>query len=440
MAKNTPDRQGSADASRETPAEDAAANEKDGGEVEKAAAPVEKAAAEREKPVEKEAAAASEKPVESEAHAAAAKSAPASAPARKGKAWGEPFARFEAAWTRFETRLITWVLVAQLVSMVAWVLLSGLSSPLQSGNLSGLVMRAMIGALALGAGGWFVTRKQSLNVRRGAAIGGLVLGILLARVWRTVGVEYFDNLKAWLQEGSSLTMMGGLRGVATRLTLWLALLGGSLATASGKHINIDVVFRFVPPRFRLPIAVVNYCAAALVCFSAVWGFFDHIAIESFGANADDTPGTKVSVSLTRMDDHFFLTRKQLGLDLKTFPHIVKGDRFDRWMGGAEWNAWVKGADFESKYPKEEVETLLVADDAPPHTPLVVAPDGEATRGILVHDLSLVFPFGMLMIALRFVLRALLSISGHIEVDPDAAHKEEIGQHTASAGGPEKGGV
>jgi len=41
----------------------------------------------------------------------------------------------------------------------------------------------------------------------------------------------------------------------TRLTLWLALLGGSIATAKGKHINIDVVMRFLTPRMRIPVAV-----------------------------------------------------------------------------------------------------------------------------------------------------------------------------------------
>jgi hypothetical protein len=29
-----------------------------------------------------------------------------------------------------------------------------------------------------------------------------------------------------------------------------------------------------------------------------------------------------------------------------------------------------------------------------------------------------------MIALRFILRALLAISGHVRVDPDAAHEED----------------
>jgi TRAP-type C4-dicarboxylate transport system permease small subunit len=246
-------------------------------------------------------------------------------------------------------------------------------------------------------------------------------------------------VKSWLQEGSTLTLMGGLRGVATRLTLWLALLGGSLATASGKHINIDVVFRFVPAKGRLPIAIVNYVSAALVCLGAVWGFFDHIAIESYGAKADDTPSAKIHAASERMGDHFFLARKQLGLDLKTIPHIVKGDRFDRWMSPKEWNDWVKDAGFDGRYPKEIVESIMVPEDAPPHTPLVLAPDGESTRGILVHDLSLVFPFGMLVLAIRFLLRALLALSGHIEVDPDAAHKEEIGHHGPDAA-TEKGGA
>jgi TRAP-type C4-dicarboxylate transport system permease small subunit len=373
-------------------------------------------------------------PVEPPENAAAK----AEAPALKRAAWGAPIVKFEAAWTRLETRLITWVLVAQLLSMVAWVVLSGLSSPVQSGNASGLVLRAVIGAGALGAGAWLGTRKQGLMVRRLAAIGGIVVGAAVAPLWRQVGVDYFDNVRAWLQEGSTLTLMGGLRGVATRLTLWLALLGGSLATASGKHINIDVVFRFVPPRFRAPVALVNYAAAGLMCFAAVWGFFDHIAIESFGAKAEDSAGAKMSVTMERMGDHFFLARKQLGLDIRSLPHIAKGDRFDQWMSAKAWNEWVKDAGFDGRYPKEEVETILVPEDAPPHSPLVLAPDGEATRGVLVHDLSLVFPVGMLAIALRFLLRALLILSGHLDVDPNAAHKEEVGQHGPQAAEPEKG--
>ena len=51
------------------------------------------------------------------------------------------------------------------------------------------------------------------------------------------------------------------------LTLWLALLGGSLATGAGKHIHIDVIFRFLPARARRPAAIFNYLVAAAVCFA-----------------------------------------------------------------------------------------------------------------------------------------------------------------------------
>ncbi len=417
--------------------------EKEDAPARKEDAPAEKEAVKEDAPAEKEAVKAADTPEEKPAPAeekAAPKAAAKAAPASQGAAWGAPLLRFETAWTKLETRLITWVLVAQLLSMVLWVLLSGLSSPIQSGNASGLVMRAVIGMVALGAIGWFATSKRSLNDRRIATIVGIAVGIGVAKLWRTVGVDYFDNLKSWLQEGSTLTLMGGLRGVATRLTLWLALLGASLATGSGKHINIDVIFRFVPSRFRLPVAVVNYCAAAIMCLSAVWGFFDHIAIESFGANADASASSKISTSVDRMGDHLFLTRKQIGLDFRAIPHVLSGDRYDQWMSAKAWNEWAKDAGFDAKYSKEEAESILIPEDAPPHAPLVVAPDGEATRGILVHDLSLVFPFGMLAVALRFLLRALLAISKQIEIDPDAAHKEEIGQHSTDEIEPRKGGA
>jgi hypothetical protein len=119
-------------------------------------------------------------------------------------------------------------------------------------------------------------------------------------------------------------------------------------------------------------------------------------------------------------------RKQIGLDLRSMPHILAGDRYDRWMSAKAWNEWVKDGGFESHYSPEQVQSILVSEDAeaPSHVPLVLAPDGETTRGILVHDLTLVFPFGLFVIGLRFLIRVLLALSGHINLDPDAAHKEE----------------
>lgn len=384
----------------------------------------------------------------------AAAAAPPAYPIR-GARWAEPIAGFEQRWTWLESRLLTFVLIWQLVALVAWVLLSGISSPPSAGDASGTAFRSASAALLLGALGWLGSRKLPLMQRRALTVSGIVLGVLIGLVLRPAPeassgvrfavnralgldrldaalVDYFSNVRSWLQDGSTLTLMGGLRGLATRLTLWLALLGASLATAAGKHIHIDVIFRFLPKRLRVPAAIINFCAAAAVCFAGVWGFFDHIAIESFEAKADDAAGAKIARVAHHMGRHFFLARKQIGLDLRTLPHVLGGDRYDQWMTAQAWNAWVKDAGFEGPFTADEVKTILLPEDASPPPPLVISPDGTATRGILVHDLNLVFPFGLLAIGLRFLLRALLTLSGHIPVDPDAAHKEEISGAKADA--------
>lgn len=368
----------------------------------------------------------------------------------KGAKWADGIAGFEQRWTWFEARLLTFVLIWQLASLVLWVLLSGLASPPSAGDSAGAVFRCTLFAVVLGVAAHFALKRFSNapdEKKQYAIIGSIFAGIFIGLVLRppadaTGGlrlainkalaldradaaiVQFFSNVKSWLQDGSTLTLMGGLRGLATRLTLWLALLGASLATAAGKHIHIDVIFRFLPKRFRVPAAIVNFSAAAMVCFAATWGFFDHIAIESFGAKAEDTAGQKISRSLHEIGKHAFLTRKQIGLDLRTLPHVLQGERYDRWMSPALWNDWVSSAGFEEHFKKEEIQSVIVPADSDPHTPLVISPDGEGSRGMLTHDLGLVFPFGLLMIGIRFLLRAILTLSGHIPADPDAAHKLE----------------
>ncbi len=375
-------------------------------------------------------------------------------PAEKAAAWGDPIARFEARWTWFESRLITGVLLSQLAALVAWVFLNGLSESV--GQSAGVVFRAVMVAVAFGMGTWFGFGKLVLERRRALTLVAIGLGLCLAPAWREAvlaaakpGAEataqglahldkasagYFDNVKGWLQEGSTLTLMGGLRGLGTRLTLWLALLGGSLATASGKHIHIDVIFRFLPKKLRVPTAILNYCAAAAVCFAGTWGFFDHIVIESYGSRADDRAGVKIAHAAHEISDHFFYTRKQLGLDLRSLPRVLGGTRYDQWMSAAAWNEWVDGAGFEDRFTPEEVKSIKVPGNNGSHVPLVLSPTGENTRGLLNNTLGLVFPFGLFAIALRFLLRAVMTLSGHLSADPDEAHKEDIRGATVGEGG------
>ena len=174
-----------------------------------------------------------------------------------------------------------------------------------------------------------------------------MVGLAAGRLWANGGVEYFSNLLNWMQNASLLMLIGGLRGVVTRLTLWLALLGGSIATGKGKHINIDVVMRFLSPKMRVPVAVLGWLAAAVMCLAGSWGFVDHIAIALFHvqpfearARAPRTRGSskmcptpageKISGEVLHdMGTDLFVIRRQLSLDVGSFPRVRRRDEVQR---------------------------------------------------------------------------------------------------------------
>jgi len=373
------------------------------------------------------------------------------------RAWGNPLSRLDAAWTKLEARLAATVLVAEILALCAWISLKGLSAEYQAGgegekNVSGLVFRGIVSAIVLGLLARRALRPKSSEgdpghaaaVRRQNVLVTVAVGVGLAssRLWANAGVEYFENFLNWMQSASLLMLIGGLRGVATRLTLWLALLGGSLATANGKHINIDVVMRFLTPRMRVPVAILGWLAAAVMCFAGAWGFVDHIAIALFhvrpfevcpasseavkGAQCPTPAMEKLGHVVHDMGTDWFVVRRQLALDLRSFPRVVMGTKYNGYLSNAEWNTWVADGDWAGHFPADQVGGLLAPTERPAelHIPAVSIPGGQEVRGLLIKDADLVFPFGLLMIALRFILRSLLALSGHIEVDPDSAHKEE----------------
>lgn len=353
-------------------------------------------------------------------HDSRAPSPPASggSSGRKPQAWGAPLLKFDYLWTRFETGLAAVVLALEILALSLWVVLKGMSTPAESESAAGVVFRAIIGAIVLGMIPFLALKKKGPMAQRWGAIAGVTLGLFLAKAWIGVGVQYTSNLLNWYQQASTLTLFGGLRGIGTRLTLLLALLGGSLATGKGKHITIDLVLRLVSAKVRLPLVVIGWLGAAVICFAGSWGFFDHIAIESFGAKAGASPGEKIEKVFEELGEGVFMFRKQMALDLKSTPHIVFGNEvYSEWLKGAEWNQWLVDAGFVERYGPEKVEGLKIPDEDS-RSPMIVIPGRGEPRGHLVDAANLVFPIGLFIIALRFVLRSLLAISGQVSVDPE----------------------
>jgi hypothetical protein len=377
------------------------------------------------------------------------------------KAWGEPLLRLDTAWTALENRLCVGVIVGEIAVLCVWVSLSGLSAFYApgSGNVSGLVYRSIVSAIVFGTIAHFVTRPRASDgvpaseayrkkdiVHQVVTTAAVLTGLLASRFWPNGGGEYASNLKSWIQNASVLMLIGGLRGLVTRLTLWLALLGASIATSRGKHINIDVATRFLSKRAVAPVAILGWAAAAAVCFMATWGFIDGISVTKFDAEAFtacaksegegaghlcDTPvADRLAKTKKGIASDLFLLGRQASLDVRTFPRVVAGQAYEKWLLGLEWNEWMRGADWIQHFPAPGVESLIVPENLLDQAkmPAVSAPGASGAAGLLIRDLDFILPFGLLVIGIKFVVRILLVLSGHVRVDPDSAHGDDETKH------------
>lgn len=333
------------------------------------------------------------------------------------KPWGRPFLKMDIVWTKFETILCVVVLALEVWALTLWVALKGLSTPPEGGSAAGIVFRGIFGAIILGTIAWKAMKKQPPVPRSVATIVAIFIGFATAKAWANVGVQYTSNLLNWYQQASTLTLFGGLRGIGTRLTLLLSILGGSLATARGKHITIDLIQRFAPEKIRMPVIVFGWLASAFISVVLAWGFLDHTSIESFGAKPDASVGEKFSAVGHHLGENFFIARKQLSLDLKATPHVLKGERYAEWFRGEEWNQWLDDSGYAERYGLEAQNSLkITADDT--RAPIVIIPGRGEPRGELISAANLVYPFGFIVIAVRFIIRSLLAMAGWVSVDPD----------------------
>ena len=374
-------------------------------------------------------------PVGSSSSSSSAASSPK--PEDSGKAaWGAPLAKLDRAWTTLESRLAAGVLVAEIATLVFWIGIRALSATVRGGP--GMVFRALLTGLVLGMVAHRFSKKHEKHeiITTAAVLSGFVLGTQ----WGDAGTAYFSNLFAWLQNASILVFFGGVSDLAKRFTLWLALLGASLATAQGKHINVDVVMRFLSPRARVPVAVLGWLAAAIVSIFASWGFFDYVAVEEMRAPptiacpGDETkrcpapPMSKIDKVTSSAGRNFFLAGRQLSLDVRSLPKVITGTPYNAWLKPNEWNEWLRGGNWESHFAAEDVKAFELPEDGSIEfrNPSVTAIPGgtEAIPKLLVPLMNLVFSFGLLVIGIRFILRSLLAISGWVKVDPAAAHGDD----------------
>ncbi len=147
--------------------------------------------------------------------------------------WVHWFVLFDAWWTKQEARLCAGVVMAEVAALCFWIALKAMSTEYDGLNLLGVMFRGILTATALGLAVHFGTKKRMTSNAIPVTIA-VIFGLFAGKFWANAGVTYFSNVLNWLQSASTLTLVGGLRspGLVTRLTLWVALLGASIATAS----------------------------------------------------------------------------------------------------------------------------------------------------------------------------------------------------------------
>lgn len=382
----------------------------------------------------------------------------ADTPDLKPASWTKPLVRLDELWTKIETFLVLSVLLAAILYMTGWVTLNAFHTKGgRLANFPGVIL--VFSGLATAVGWTRIPPKDRLPRKLLLPAILFVAGIVLLLVAKKQ--DYFANVARWLADASLIKQMGTPQIVSARLfTIWVALLGGSLATGAGRQINIDVVMRFIGPKPRLAVALLGYVLASLACFVVAWGFVDYLAITRYGAAKLAKPGEKIGIVSASLARHSFIVRKQIALDVRSFGKVVVGGTpMDKWYTGAEWNAELNEGGWASVYPPpplaagatppavpfptkpclapKEAEELAakggsvnsdwrltgscdIGDGTGTRAPLATAPEPD-DRTPLEADLSLIFPWGFVMIGLRFLLRGVLALGGAVSTDPNAAH-------------------
>lgn len=63
------------------------------------------------------------------------------------------------------------------------------------------------------------------------------------------------------------------------LVLWIALLGAMVASREQRHINIDLIGRFLPPAGKRAAAIIAAAFTAGICMALSWYCFDFVRME-----------------------------------------------------------------------------------------------------------------------------------------------------------------
>jgi C4-dicarboxylate transporter, DctQ subunit len=143
--------------------------------------------------------------------------------------------------------------------------------------------------------------ESVLNKIEGAVLIFLLLVMLFMAFGQVVLRNFFSGGLVW---GDIL-----LR----HLVLWIGFLGAALATSGERHLNIDILTRYLPERLRRAVAALSNVFAAAVCFFLFRASLTFIGFEIVNKNTvfADIPSWFAQIIIP------------IGFGLLTFHFIVR---------------------------------------------------------------------------------------------------------------------
>ncbi|HJK95805.1 MAG TPA: TRAP transporter small permease subunit [Polyangiaceae bacterium LLY-WYZ-14_1] len=121
-------------------------------------------------------------------------------------------------------------------------------------------------------------RRIDAVVARGEAIlaGSVLLGMIVAASVQAVLRNLTGAGAGWANP--ILAELDWIDPFLQTGTLWVAFLGASLAAHGNRHIAVDVVARFAPPRARLAMRALAFLAAGAVCLVLSQVFLEAVLV------------------------------------------------------------------------------------------------------------------------------------------------------------------
>ncbi len=108
---------------------------------------------------------------------------------------------------------------------------------------------------------------RALHLVENTLLIGALIALLAMALMQILLRNVFDSGFLWAESALRI------------LVLWVAMLGALVASRQNNHISIDLLSRYLQPRGRRAVGMINGVVAGAICAVAAWYAFEYVGYE-----------------------------------------------------------------------------------------------------------------------------------------------------------------